>query len=210
LSFGDGVTDQAFSLSTWVYLDSFGSTFNGMIVNKTNEYRIRLTSGGVLLFELLSTTSDRLGRRYNTLAGGDLSTWLNIVCTYDGSKTSAGMKIYINDVQVDNANQNAGTYTGMINTSATLKFMGADYIDGNANHFTVIAKELSAAEVTEIYNGGLPIDITTASFVSDIVSHWAMDKRDDPTTIVNDIIGTNDGTPFNMSAANLDEVNYPT
>jgi len=210
LSFGDGVTDQAFSLSTWVYLDSFGSTFNGMIVNKTNEYRIRLTSGGVLLFELLSNPSNRIGRRYNTLAGGDLSTWLNIVCTYDGSKTSAGMKIYINDVQVDNANQNAGTYTGMINTSASLKFMGADYIDGNANHFSVIGKELSAAEVTELYNGGLPIDITTASFASDIVSHWAMDKRDDPTTIVNDIIGTNDGTPFNMSAANLDEVNYPT
>jgi hypothetical protein len=210
LTFGDGVTDQAFSLSAWVYLDSFGSTFNGMIINKTNEYRIRLTSGGILLFELLSNSSNRIGRRYNTLAGGDLSTWLNIVCTYDGSKTSAGMKIYINDVQVDNANQNAGTYTGMINTSATLKFMGADYIDGNANHFSVIGKELSAAEVTELYNGGLPIDITTASFASDIVSHWAMDKRDDPTTIVNDIIGTNDGTPFNMSAANLDEVNYPT
>ena len=210
LSFGDGVTDQAFSLSAWVYLDSFGSTFNGMIINKTNEYRIRLSSSGVLLFELLSNSSNRIGRRYSPLAGGDLSTWLNIVCTYDGSKTSAGMKIYINDVQVDNANQNAGTYTGMINTSATLNFMGADYIDGNANHFTVIAKELSAAEVTELYNGGLPIDITTASFASDIVSHWCMDKRDDPTTIVNDIIGTNNGTPFNMSAANLDEVNYPT
>jgi hypothetical protein len=100
----------------------------------------------------------------------------------------------------------------MNNGSGTLNFMGYStyYIDGNANHFSVIAKELSAAEVTELYNGGLPIDISTASFYSDIVSHWAMDKRDDPTTIVNDIVGTNNGTPFNMSAANLDEVNYPT
>ena len=209
LTFGDGVTDQPFSLSGWVYLDSFGSTFNGMIINKTNEYRIRLTSGGILLFELLSNPSNRIGRRYNTLAGGDLSTWLNIVCTYDGSKTSAGMKIYINDVQVDNANQNAGTYTGMINGSGTLNFMGADYIDGNASSFSVIGKELSAAEVTELYNGGVPPDITTTSFAADVVSYWAMDNNDDPTTIVNDIVGTNNGTPFNMSAANLDEVNYP-
>lgn len=209
LSFGDGVTDQAFSLSAWVYLDSFGSTFNGMIINKTNEYRIRLTSSGILLFELLSNSSNRIGRRYNTLAGGDLSTWLNIVCTYDGSKSSAGMKIYINDVQVDNANQNAGSYTGMINTAAALRFMGADYIDGNASSFSVIGKELSAAEVTELYNGGLPPDITTTSFAADVVSYWAMDNNDDPTTIVNDIVGTNNGTPYNMSAANLDEVNYP-
>jgi len=210
LSFGDGVTDQPFSFSGWVYLDAFPSSANGIIFQKTNEYRLRMTSTGRLFFELSTNASNRLGKRYFDLIG-NLSTWLHIVCTYDGSKTNAGMKIYINDVQVDNGNQNAGSYTGMTNGSGTLTFMGtADYIDGNANHFSVIAKELSAAEVTELYNGGLPIDITTASFASDIVSHWCMDKRDDPTTIVNDIVGTNDGTPFNMSAANLDEVNYPT
>jgi hypothetical protein len=210
LSFGDGVTDQPFSFSSWLYLDAFPSTPNGIIFEKNNEYRLRINQSGRLFFELLTNASNRLGRRYISLSG-DLSTWLHIVCTYDGSKTNAGMKIYVNDVQVDNGNQNAGSYTGMTNGSGTLTLMGTtDYIDGNANHFSVIAKELSAAEVTELYNGGLPIDITTASFVSDIVSHWAMDKRDDPTTIVNDIIGTNDGIPYNMSAANLDEVNYPT
>jgi hypothetical protein len=210
LSFGDGVTDQAFTLSAWVYLDAFPSSANGIIFNKNNEYRLRINQSGRLFFELLTNSSNRLGRRYVDLIG-NLSTWLNIVCTYDGSKTNAGMKIYVNDVQVDNGNQNAGTYTGMTNGGGTLTLMGTDdYIDGNGNHFSVIAKELSAAEVTELYNGGLPIDITTASFASDIVSHWCMDKRDDPTTIVNDIIGTNNGTPFNMSAANLDEVNYPT
>ena len=209
LSFGDGVTDQAFSFSIWVYLDRVTGSSSKMFFNKNDEYRLRMNQNGRIFFELFTDTSNYLSTRYIDLAG-DLSTWLNIVCTYDGSKTNAGMKIYINGVEVITGNQNSGTYTGMTNQASPLTLMGADYIDGNANHFTVIAKELSAAEVTELYNGGLPIDITTASFASDIVSHWCMDKRDDPTTIVNDIIGTNDGTPFNMSAANLDEVNYPT
>jgi hypothetical protein len=209
LSFGDGVTDQAFSFSIWVYLDSYTGSANKMFFNKTNEYRLRMNQNGRIFFELLTNSSNRLSARYIDLTG-DLSTWLNIVCTYDGSKTKTGMKIYINDSEVVTGNASAGTYTGMTNGGGNLRFMGSDYIDGNANHFSVIGKELSAAEVTELYNGGLPIDITTASFASDIVSHWAMDKRDDPTTIVNDIIGTNDGIPYNMSAANLDEVNYPT
>jgi hypothetical protein len=209
LSFGDGVTDQAFSFSTWLYLDSVSGSVNKMIFNKNNEYRLRMNQNGRLFFELLTNSSNRLSARYIDVAG-DVLTWINIVCTYDGSKTKAGMKIYINASEVITGNASSGTYTGMSNQATPLQFMGADYIDGNANHFSVIGKELSAAEVTELYNGGLPIDITTASFASDIVSHWAMDKRDDPTTIVNDIIGTNDGTPFNMSAANLDEVNYPT
>jgi hypothetical protein len=209
LSFGDGVTDQAFSFSTWLYLDSVSGSVNKMIFNKNNEYRLRMNQNGRLFFELLTNSSNRLSARYIDVAG-DVLTWINIVCTYDGSKTKAGMKIYINASEVITGNASSGTYTGMSNQATPLQFMGADYIDGNANHFSVIGKELSAAEVTELYNGGLPIDITTASFASDIISHWAMDKRDDPTTIVNDIIGTNDGTPFNMSAANLDEVNYPT
>lgn len=209
LSFGDGVTDQAFSLSAWLYLDSFGSTFNGMIINKTNEYRMRLLSSGLFVFELLSNTSDRIGRSYNSFTSGDLGTWLHIVCTYDASKTSAGIKIYVNASQVDNGNANAGSYTGMVNRTGPLRFMGADYIDGNASSFSVIGKELSAAEVTELYNGGVPPDITTTSFAADVVSYWAMDNNDDPTTIVNDIVGTNNGIPYNMSAANLDEVNYP-
>ena len=206
LSFGSGGTDQAFTLSSWVYLNSYVN--NNAIFNKNNEYRLRITATGFMFFDLLTNSSNRLGRS----CALSLSNWLHIVCTYDGSKVNTGMKIYINGVEQATGGGNAGTYTGMNNGSGTLNFMGYStyYIDGNANHFSVIAKELSAAEVTELYNGGLPIDISTASFYSDIVSHWAMDKRDDPTTIVNDIVGTNNGTPFNMSAANLDEVNYPT
>jgi hypothetical protein len=209
LSFGDGVTDQPFSFSIWVYLDRVTGSANKMFFNKNGEYRLRMNQNGRIFFELLTNSSNRLSARYIDVAG-DLSTWLHIVCTYDGSKTKPGMKIYINNSEVVTGNASAGTYTGMTNGTGTLKFMGSDYIDGNANHFSVIGKELSAAEVTELYNGGLPIDITTATFASDVISHWAMDKRDDPTTIVNDIVGTNDGTPYNMSAANLDEVNYPT
>jgi hypothetical protein len=208
LSFGNGTTDSPFSISVWFRLGSFVN--QQQVIIKDNEYLIRINSSGRTFFELYTDTSNILVRRDSGIAT-PLDEWANIVCTYDGSKNNSGMKIFSNGLRVDDATQNIGVYTGMTNTANDLKIGGNTvFADGNINHATVIAKELTFCEVQELYNDGSPVDIREVTFKNDVVSHWCLDARDSPTGTVNDIVGTNNGTAINMVAGDLETDNYPT
>ena len=81
-----------------------------------------------------------------------INAWTHWCGTYSGSKTSAGLKIYKNGVQVDNTSNGDGVYTGMSNTAGPLRFgrNSTGYIDEGR----IYNRELSAAEVAAIYTQG--------------------------------------------------------
>ena len=61
---------------------------------------------------------------------------------------------------------------------------------------------MTAPEVTEIYNGGVPQNPHKLSFGSEVAAWWRMgDSRDDATTVY-DEVGSNDLTLVNMDASN--------
>jgi len=81
-------------------------------------------------------------------------SWKILVTTYDGSGICAGCKIYIDGVQLDDADYTDAGYVAMEAVSANLT-VGAlknaaaysEYYDGKMTWIGVAAKELSADEV---------------------------------------------------------------
>ncbi len=79
----------------------------------TNAYRVyvRGTGGGYI------------GRYQNvgTIVAG---TWYHCMVTYDGGTLAAGIKCYLNAIQIDDTTDNGGTFTAPVNNTATWRIGG--------------------------------------------------------------------------------------
>ena len=204
-SLGSGGTENAFSISTWFNADSIG-TF--LIVTKdasgAREWAFR-TISSKLSFFAFGTGGGYIGRQYTTA----LSTgqWYHAVVTYDGSKASSGIKLYLNGSQVDNANYASGTYTAAVNASAEVR-VGAlqvnnSYSNGKIDEVSIFNSELTGSQVANIYKGeesggsggtnGKPGELSTFS----PVGWWRMGdgaEGGDGTTIYDASTNSNNGT----------------
>ena len=74
--------------------------------------------------------------------------------TYDGSRASTGIRIYLDGVRVDDTDDNSGTYTAMENGSEVVavgyrQALGAkeNYFDGKMALVGLIGKVLAEYEV---------------------------------------------------------------
>lgn len=157
LSFGDGANDQPFSIVALVKPDVNNAAMEIFAKYDGNapqaEYFLGLTSSGHPRFKLFNLdAASSIGRRYATAAGTD---WVLLIGTYDGTKSLAGIRLYVNGVRLDDTDDSSGAYTGMSNGSAVgsigyLIASGgakADLFDGNMALVALIDKALSPAEV---------------------------------------------------------------
>ena len=198
-SLGNGSgTDNAFSISGWFNADSTGTFHIATKDSSGNgrEWAFR-TISSKLSFFAFGTGGGYIGRQYTTA----LSTgqWYHAVVTYDGSKASSGITLYLNGSAVDNANYAAGAYTAARNSS-TLLLIGAvqsnnTYSNGKIDEVAFFNTELSSSDVTAIYNSGVPADLTSYS----PVGWWRMGDNDSGTgtTVTDQGSGSNDGTLTN-------------
>lgn len=219
-SFGDGVSDSAFSLSVWVYhTDSLRKDIiNKEFSSSSIEYALWKATNNKINIALYDGASSTNVRKFTNNAI-TLNAWNHIAVTYDGrggSNAHDGIKIYINSVDNATTKSSAGSYNSMHNTTAQLKLSRLErvsfYASQNLSNPSIMDKELSPSEVNEIYNGGLPTNLTSASFSANVVFSARLDASDDLTTSggVTDYIGVNNGTAINMTAANTDSTNFPT
>jgi hypothetical protein len=118
-SFGNGTTDSAFSLSTWINMSTVAD-FVPIAKDSSGarEWTIRMVSGQIHFYVIdNSVANGYLGRRNSYTPATD--TWFNLICTYDGSASASGIRIYLDGVRVDDADYiGTGTYVAMENTSA--------------------------------------------------------------------------------------------
>ena len=187
LSFGDGSSDSAFSLAAWVKLDSLS---NIRIVTKATgsnqEYSFTANSAGNFGCALYDAIYDN--RLSFISSGSSVSTgvWTHVTFTYDGSANTSGGAVYINGNLVTTSGSVTGSYTAMHNTSASFNigyWNGStwdQYLNGHLDDVAVIAKELTADEVTAIYNSN--------SYPLELVSLWRFEGN------ANDSKGSNNGT----------------
>ena len=202
LSFGDGSSDSPFSLSAWVKSDTSGGT---RILVKgegvPQEYAFTVSGGGVPGLSLYDANYDnriQINSSTNFTAG----VWQHWAVTYDGSGSFSNGKIYLNGSAVSTTTASAGSYTAMHNTSAPLDIGRYNVTVSGTNHesFTnghlddvaVIAKELSASEVSAIYNSNL--------YPTELVSLWRFEGD------ANDSKGSNDGTNNGTTDVNNPDV----
>lgn len=198
-SLGDGAgTDNAFSISSWFNADSI-STF--YIATKDGsgsgrEWAFRTVSSQLHFFAF-GTGGGYIGRKYST----NLSTgqWYHAVMTYDASKASSGIKLYLNGTRVDNGDYVAGSYTAGRNSSTAVRVgalqVNSTYSNGKIDEVAFFNTELSASNVSSIYNSGVPTDISSFS----PVGWWRMGDDDNGTgtTVTDQGSGSNNGTLTN-------------
>jgi hypothetical protein len=161
LSFGDGVTDSPFSISAWIKVTT-GTAF--IIVGKylaypNGEYKFVKQADGTVLIRIISGNNE-LSRRGRTTNSIDslVGQWVHVVSTYNGNSDYSGLKIYIDGVRSDVANNGKNVYTAMSNTTYPLNI--GKFANTNVNEVSIFNSELSQSEVLSIFNGGLPDSLT--------------------------------------------------
>ncbi len=145
----------------------------------------------------------------NSLIDGN---WHHVVLTYDGSRASSGVKIYVDSTEIslniirDVAPDGVSDYSSyqdfMIGVRGNASNIGLPF-NGNIDEVSYFNSELSASDVTSIYNGGVPNDISSLS----PVSWWRCGDGDTAPTLTDNGSGGNDGT---MQSFNTFSTDVPT
>ena len=182
LSFGNGTTDSAFSISAWVKMDS---TSGFRIFNKyaatTNEYQFGTGGGNTLHFYLFDSTSTFIyrARSYNTIL--NTGQWYHVVATYNGvggANAQNGIKLYVDGVRVDDTTASGGVYVAMGNktTPVYIGRLDSSYADGNIDEVSLFNTALTdggvsvgqpaGGQIAQVYNSGVPNDISSFNPIS--------------------------------------------
>jgi len=201
---------DAFSISCW--FRTTGHSSSTQIVSKRESggnnrgYGIQLQPDGLVAWRLVndSVSNNRLDKI--TTAAFDDGNWHHCIVTYDGSSSAAGANIYI-DGALQTVTTEFDALSATINTTAEFSISGrnagaAEEFFGSISDVSVFNKELSASEVTTIYNGGNPADIITSG-VDGYVGYWRMGDGDTYPTITDSSASGNDGTMTNMEESDI-------
>jgi hypothetical protein len=213
LSFGNGTTDSPFSISAWVNMTD---ATNFRIVNKYDsnfEYLFSTGGADTIVFLLYdNSTGGRIGRLYSTALTSFQGSWIHLAATYSGNGSSTGLKIYLNGSRVDNTDNNSGSYTAMENTTAPLEIgkvttTRANGLIDEVSIFNfaltdegVSVGQTAGGQIAEIYNGGVPNDLTSLN----PLSWWRMGEAANYAggvwTLTDQGSGGNDGTSTTIPA----------
>ncbi len=173
LSFGDGTNDTPFSLSAWVYLDT--QTSNVIVAKDSGtsgqaewDLYVRSTAGGALALHVDDGYyTNRIGK--TTDAPFPAGSWHHMAATYDGSKTSAGIRLYIDGAQPAQSDYSAGSYGSMNNTGTPVRigsYSGSGYdMDGRIDEVRISNTARSGCWIDAEYdNESNPGDIGAPGF----------------------------------------------
>ena len=195
LSFGNGITDEPFSVSALVYKTGVQ---NNVIISKddfttTREWAFFITSDNDLRF-FIKSLGGGVQQSIDSTTLLSNNQWYHVTATYDGrggNTASYGIKLFINGVLETPTGRNEGVYVAMTNTASSTRIgnYGSNYFLGNLDCVRVWDKELSQAEVTEIATQELAgIDINPNIPLDNIISEYNFQNN------VLDTVGTNHGT----------------
>ena len=206
-SFGDGSSNSAFSYSFWVRVERSSTNVFQHLISKgsssNSEYLIQYSPGGYgfsancIFFALYpgSTSGAVVVSPADSISA---NTWHHVVCTADGTGNRSGMKIYIDGVSQTLTTSGSSSLT-MVNSTDPLRF-GArsqssapnSFLQGKMDEIALFNSELSASNVTSIYNSGEPCNISSLS----PVGWWRMGDNNSGTgtTITDQGSGGNDAS----------------
>ena len=218
LSFTDGAgTDNPFSISSWIKVGDI-TTDSGVIMSRRNlvgigiadgEWIIGHNNGGLYVILYADPLQNGVGAfsTVNRIFFQDnvtkltSATWHLITVTYDGTQNTSGLKVYKDGVQITTGSTTKNQYSGMANFNIVTTIGGTDSpvtntFEDNIADTAVFDKDLSSAELIELYNGGIVKDLKEFSAYSNIISWWKMGDDLDTTGAsgIKDYVGTNNGT----------------
>jgi hypothetical protein len=179
------------------YFSIFGGSNDRIVLDTANGIEINIT----MYYQSLAN-----GVKLNWTTATTKGQWQNIVFTYDGSETKAGIKIYIDGSDLGAPNVTfRDNFTGDFQDSSPFYIgygPGTRYFEGNMDEFGIWNKELSSTEVTELYNSGMPKVLSSHSAVANLVRWYKMGEGDTMPTVEEEQTNK-DGTATNMDASNI-------
>ena len=170
-SFTNGTDDTPFSASFWVKMADLNT--NGLVAkygsnNSIQEWGIATSSSGQLQFIVKDSSGNfhQINSESSAL-NEHLGKWVFITVTYAGAGPNSsnsfafanvGMQFHINAQAIAVTTTSTGSYGGMSSTNQAVTlgqyFSTAYILDGEIRDVKIFNKELSAAEVKEVYSNG--------------------------------------------------------
>lgn len=199
-------TTDAFTVSMWIKpsnLAGYRVLFSKLAgASAYNGYSLRHNvTTGQLYLQLRAGTNRTWNYDLNLTAG----IWQHLVFTYSGAQNISGANLYIDDVKATTPTSGGVSGTWLEGQDFMLGSRnGSFFLNGNMTEVTVWDKELSAVEVTELFNLGLPNDPTTHTASSNLKSYYRMGDNDVFPTIT-DNVSSDDGTMINMAAEDFED-----
>ena len=198
-----------FTFSVWVKMHQselsviIGKSFNGGDYDGYMLWTNTSGAGNTLNFRLRKNTSQLV--QILSTSTFNLNQWYHVAVTYDGSGLNTGLKLY-----VDGINQ-AGTRSGTLTQNLVWPLparpfnLGARmsstlYFNGLIDEVGVFDSEISASDVTDIYNSGTPASLSS---YSSLTNWWRCGDGDTSPTLT-DNKGSLDGTMTNFSTFSTD------
>jgi len=166
---------------------------------------------GVTLRYILYLFWDASGNQSQLTSSANLyddDVWRLCVCTWDGTAAANGMKIWINgSIDTQGTAASAGPLRTNVDSMANTLGIGAtpnniNQFDGNINLVGLFKRELTGTEISNMYNGGTPVDMAPFSpdFYWPIGNGGAWDGID--WSFTDEIAGVN-MTSVNMEFADV-------
>jgi len=187
-----------FTFSGWYKMNVKPAT-DGLFdvhIDNNNFFNILPFSNGVMYIQFkVGGTLSFAQINYNSLI--TQGQYFHIAVAYDGSQStnSTKLKVYIDNVNISFNSRSTFPSSLAIGTNdvriGSLQYTTA-LLDGNADECAVFNTQLSASDVTSIYGGGSPSDISS---ISGLVSWWRFEGTG--TTATDSGSGGNNGTLVN-------------
>jgi len=224
----DPEPDEAFSFFCWIKCLEYSATNKGTIMSKQTTAG---TSHKAIGFGRYNSLTD-LGRSWTSTlgvtlvsnkgtspialscsAGNNAETvlrkmgWSHAGFTYDGTGTTAGLKLYINAVDVTTQSVlNGGSTADFIDTAGGAEFATGETLYVATDNYSneresmmcqvgMYNAALTATQVREVYQGRNdlpgPCDLTLLSTSANLVGYWLGDDGSDTYATLQDRSGNN-------------------
>lgn len=198
VNFGNNLTYDIgvqWSLSLWFKANNLAArkTLWSKCQNSGSVYGIGIylleTTGGILI----QTRAPSAAPNLYSVATFSAGVWNNFTLTYSGSGNQSGYRLYFNGV-VDSTPASATLASIVVVDSAYLGLRGTSFpFSGQMDELSFWSKELSAADVSELYNSGSPTNLLNHSASSFLDHYYRLGDGDvDPTVL--DHAGSVNGT----------------
>ena len=194
------------TLSYWFNTDSLtandGIFTIGSFSNTQGEFQVNIYSNS-MRFRVDGGTPTKL----LDISGLNTGTWYHIGFVYKAGDIT-NSKVYLNGAE--QSTTDTGTFPSLLSFTGLKTILGGYYGTGNTfngklSNLSFWNTSLTSAQVTELYNEGLPSNLNSHSAYSNLVSWWQLGENSSFATnwICADEKGSNNGTSANMIVANL-------
>ena len=193
---------SAFSLSIWINQETLA---NEWAIYKLNEFELAADSSSLLFFRAYDTSASNFIQVALTSYTPPEENWIHVVVTCNGNGSQTGLTMYVNGTVFAQTKSFLGTYTQMQNTGNPLSVSKPSAgFKSRMTDFIMWDKELSSAEVLEIYNYNSPRNEMSQSLSSNITGYWRGRNSSIGSGAVLDMsTNTNNGTMTNMTETDV-------